>query len=106
MAKPSGNGVTKDLTNRKAAPLEFTVSPLSLQGSIPFELTYKSAVKFALVTENSTGISTVEAQKGEPVAVQYYTLSGMQVDEPSKGFYIVRKVYGDGTAVAGKEYYK
>ena len=99
-------GVTKDLTNRKAAPLEFTVSPLSLQGSIPFELTYKSAVKFALVTESSTGISTVEAQKGEPVAVQYYTLSGMQVDEPSKGFYIVRKVYGDGTAVAGKEYYK
>ena len=98
-------GVTKDLTNRKAAPLEFTVSPLSLQGSIPFELTYKSAVKFALVTENATSISAM-AQKGEPVAVQYYTLSGMQVDEPSKGFYIVRKVYGDGTAVAGKEYYK
>ena len=96
-------GVTKELTNRKAAPMEFTVSSLSLQGSIPFELTYKSAVKFVLVTENATSISGL-AQKGEPVAVEYYTLSGMRVDAPAKGFYIARKVYADGTSATEKAY--
>lgn len=41
-----------------------------------------------------------------PVSKKYYSVSGVEVENPSNGIYIVRTVYSDGTVKTAKEAYK
>ena len=49
-----------------------------------------------------SGISSVETDKGEPVATEYYDLSGRRVDAAAKGVTIRVDKYADGTSKAVK----
>lgn len=50
----------------------------------------------------TSGISSVETGKGEPVATEYYDLSGRRVDAAAKGVTIRVEKYADGTSKAVK----
>lgn len=91
-------GKTETLSGRKEAFTTFTLDNLSLTGTIPFELTYQSGVKFALTTAEATFISeSLFEEIKEVVATEYYNLNGVKIQSPLKGINIVRKIYEDGT---------
>lgn len=50
----------------------------------------------------TSGINSVETSKGEPVATEYYDLSGRRVDAATKGVTIRVEKYADGTSKAVK----
>lgn len=56
-------------------------------------------VETGQVTE--TGVKTVKAES-PVVKREFYTLSGMKVEHPSKGMYAVREIHADGTVTSAK----
>ena len=74
-----------------------TLTATSGEVSVSTELTYGTTV----------GVNDISADKTrEVVSEQFYTISGIQVAEPSTGskaIYIVRRVYNDGTVETLKE---
>lgn len=66
---------------------------------------YYSSVIYSDITlgaPTQSGISSVETDKGEPVATEYYDLSGRRVDAAAKGVTIRVDKYADGTSKAVK----
>lgn len=66
---------------------------------------YGSSVVYTGITLGAPGtsdISNVETGKGEPVATEYYDLSGRRVDAAAKGVTIRVEKYADGTSKAVK----
>ena len=66
---------------------------------------YGSSVVYTGITLGAPGtsdISNVETGKGEPVATEYYDLSGRRVDSAAKGVTIRVEKYADGTSKAVK----
>ena len=56
---------------------------------------YPECVKVAAV-------KTIEASKGEVIAVEYYDLNGMRLAEPAQGISIRRIVFANGTSETDK----
>ena len=50
---------------------------------------------------DETGIASVSSAV-EPLNVEYYNLSGMKIDNPTKGLYIMRQTNADGSVTATK----
>lgn len=49
-----------------------------------------------------SGVESIEAAKGEVVAVEYYDLNGMRLAEPAQGICIRRIVFANGTSETDK----
>ncbi len=52
----------------------------------------------------TTGIQTVEQSRGCVVSTRYYTPAGAEVQQPSKGLYIMQQVMDDGSTRCSKQY--
>lgn len=50
----------------------------------------------------ATGIDSYSATAGQPVTIEYYTVSGIRVETPSKGLYIMRATTADGKVYSRK----
>ncbi len=50
----------------------------------------------------TTGVESIEAAKGEVVAVEYYDLNGVRLAEPAQGISIRRIVFANGTSETDK----
>ena len=53
-----------------------------------------------------SGVETVEAAKGEVVAVEYYDLNGVRLSEPAQGISIRRIVFANGSSETDKVFKK
>lgn len=50
----------------------------------------------------ASGIDSYSATAGQPVTIEYYTVSGIRVETPSKGLYIMRAKTADGKVYSRK----
>lgn len=55
---------------------------------------------------SSSGSNLILSDKGEPISVQYFTITGIQIKEPTSGLFIKRIEYADGTVESEKLYVK
>lgn len=62
-----------------------------------------ASVTVNYVYSDPTGINSVTTTANKIVSTQYYTLTGKRVTTPSKGLYIVKVTYTDGTVKTLKQ---
>ena len=53
-------------------------------------------------TAAKSGVTQIEGNQSEVVAVEYYNLSGMRLSEPDEGITIRRIIFADGTSETDK----
>lgn len=61
-----------------------------------------SDIKIHGYASSDSGIVLAAAESNEVVSTEYYTISGMKVDNPTSGFYVVSNRYADGSMTTSK----
>lgn len=61
-----------------------------------------SDIKIHGYASSDSGIVLAAADSNEVVSTEYYTISGMKVDNPTSGFYVVSNRYADGSMTTSK----